>query len=244
MDIIAFIAALALVASAALAVWRAAAEAAAREAEARARQEAEERAQREAEAREAEARARQEAEERAQREAEAREAEARARAEAEARAKRAQERAQREIEARREAEAKAEAAARARKDAERRAARLGSELSEERVNIAQRVDERTLVGALQKAIPAMDPERAKRLGNQLEALARNRAQEAKLLEDLKAASGADQDQIRQRIQKAQGDAEAILKRLRNVLENDPSLQGVRLALAWQVRATPIKKKEK
>jgi DNA repair exonuclease SbcCD ATPase subunit len=230
-----------------LAAWR---EAAAREAEARARQEAEERAQREAAAREAEARLRAAAEERARQEAEAREAEARLRAEAEERARReaadrerAQARARKEIEAREaEAQARKEAEARARA-AERRAAKAGADLSEARTEVARTIPERDLVGALRKALPAMEPERGKRLENQLEALARNRDLEARLIADLSAASEEDRDQIRQRIQKVQGDSEALLKRLRNVLENDPALNGVRLSLAWKVRVSPIKKKE-
>jgi len=250
------VAAAALLIAATLAVWRAwreaearavAEEQARREAEARAV--AEEQARREAEARavaeeqarrEAEARA--VAEEQARREAEARAvAEEQARREAEAKA-RAQARAAKEVESRKQAEARAEAEARARRDAEARAARLGEKLSEERVNIAQRVDEQTLVRALTRAIPALAPERAKRLNNQIEALARNRAQEAQLLEDLKAAAEeAVRVEIKKKLDKARSDAEALNQRLRHVLENDPDLHGVRLSLAWGVRVSTSNK---
>jgi len=265
MDIIAFIAALALVASAALAAWWAWREAAAREAEARARVEAEERAQREAAAREAEARARVEAEERAQREAAAREEaeeraqreaaaraeaeerarqEAAARAEAEARATRAQARAAKEVEARRQAEERAQAAERARRDAERRAARSGELAAEARVDVAKNVDETTLVRALTSALPALAPERAQRLKNQLESLARNRASEEQLLKELESANDElVRFQIQKKLFKATADAEALVQRLRHVLEEDPELKGVRLSLAWGVRTSPIKAKK-
>jgi len=230
-----------LVGTAAFAVWRAHAEAQARaEAEERARQEAA--ARQEAEARaEAEAAARQEAEARAEAEAAARqEAEARARAEAEARA-RAQARAQREIEARREAEARAEAEAKARKEAERRAARIGAEIAEERVNVAKRVDERTLVGALRKALPALDSDRARRLENQIETLARLRSDSNQLKKGLDATSDEEvASQLRKKLAKCESDAEALLKRLRHILEADPDLQAVRLSLAWGSRVSTDK----
>ena len=239
MDIIAFIAALALVASAALAAWWAWREAAAREAEARARVEAEERAQREAAAREAEARARVEAEERAQREAAAREAEARARAEAEARAKRAQERAQKEVEARREAEERAQQEARARREAERRAAKLSADLSDERVNVVQRLDERELVNALRRALPALAPERAQRLEHQLETLARLRDLESRLIKEREATTDeVVRFQLQKKAFKAIADAEALVKRFRHVLESDPDFHGIRLSLAWGARTSP------
>jgi hypothetical protein len=252
MSTIFVVAAAVLALAAALAVLAAWREAAAREAEARARQEAEERAQREAAAREAEARARQEAEERAQREAAAREAEARARQEAEAWAQkaeadrdRAQARAAKEVEARKaEAQARQEAERRAR-DAERRAAKAGADLEDERVNVVRRVDEKTLVNALRGAARAMEPVRARRLEHQLESLARLRAQEEQLLKDLEAAADeADRDQIRKKIEKCRFDAGALVERLRNILENDPDLQAVRLSLAWGVRVSSQPKKSK
>ena len=225
-----FFATAALAVAATTAVWRAWRAEAAREAEARARQEAEERAQREAEAREAEARARQEAEERAQRAA--------------ADLARAQERAKKEVEARREAEERAKAEARARRDAERRAAKAGAEVAEARCDVARRVDEPTLVGALARAIPAMDPERGRRLQNQLEALARNRADAEKLRKDLEtAAEEAARDQIKKKLQKAEFDAQALVERLRNIVEKDPALQGVRLSLAWGSRVSTSKDKK-
>jgi hypothetical protein len=245
MSIVLIAALAALVAAAALAVWRAAAEAAARaEAEERARQEAAARAEAEERA-QREAAARAEAEERAQREAAARaEAEKRAQREAEDKA-RAQARAQREVELRKEAEARRDAEAKARRDAERRAARLGGELSESRVDVSQRIDEKTLVEAMQAATRALDPVRCRRLENQIESLARNRAQEAKLLADLNAAADeAARAEIQRKIEKARADAEALVQRLRHVLANDPDLQGVRLSLAWEARVTPMKKKEK
>ena len=193
----------------------------------------------------AEAAARQEAEARARAEAEAREAEARARQEAEARAKRAQERAQKEVEARREAEERAKAEARARRDAEARAARLGGELAEARASAVERADEPTIVRALQRALPALDPERAQRLERQLESLARNRASEAQLLKELSAtADEAVREQLQKRIEKFRFDAEALLKRLRHVISEEPALGGVKLALAWEVRSAPDKKPNK
>jgi len=235
---LAFIGAAALIAAGgAVAAWRRAAEAEARAAqEAAARVEAEERAQREAAARV-------EAEERAQREAAARvEAEKRAQREAEARA-RAQERAKAEVEARREAEERAKAEAKARKEAEARAARIGRDLAESRIDAVQRADEPTLVRALRRALPALDPERAQRLERQLEALARNRADAEKLRKELAAAADeAVRDQLRGKLAKAEFDAEALLKRLRHVVEGDPALSGVKLALAWEVRAAPMDKK--
>jgi len=249
MSTIFVVAAAVLALAAALAVLAAWREAAAREAEARARQEAEERAQREAAAREAEARARQEAEERAQREAAAREAEARARQEAEAWAQkaeadrdRAQARARQEAEARKaEAQARQEAERRAR-DASRRAGRLAADLSESRVDAVQHADEPTLVGALRKAVPSMDPERAGRLNNQIETLARLRASEAQLLSELKAtADEAARSQLQRKLEKIQFDAEALLKRLRHIVQEDPSLQAVRLSLAWGVRVSTSSK---
>ena len=241
-----------LVVAAALAVWRAQREAEAREAEARLRAAAEERARQEAEAREAEARLRAAAEEKARQEAEAREAEARLRAAAEekarkeaARAQRESERAQRESERARQEAARAQREAERARNAERRAARLGDDLAEARTEIARTVPERDLVNALRKAIPAMDPERAKRLENQLESLARNRSSEARLLEDLKAAADeAARAEIRRKLDKAHGDAEAIVARLRNVLENEPSLQAVRLSLAWGTRVSTSSSKSK
>jgi len=241
----------ALVAAALAAVWRASVAERRAEASARARAEAEERAQREAEAREAEARARAEAEERAQREAEAREAEARARAEAEERAQRlekdlirAQKRAETEVQARRDAEARARDAERRARDAERRAARLGDELAESRVDAAQRADERTLVSALRRALPALAPERAKRLEHQLESFARLRRDEERLRKELGEASDEEaRARLREKLGKIEGDAEALLKRLRNTVEGDPALRGVRLSLAWGGRVTPQAKKK-
>jgi len=242
---LAFIGAAALIAAcAAVAAWRRAAQ------EAAARAEAEQRAQQEAAARveaeeraQREAAARVEAEERAQREAAARvEAEKRAQREAEARA-RAQERAKAEVEARREAEERAKAEAKARKEAEARAARIGRDLAESRIDAVQRADERTLVGALKRALPALEPERAKRLENQLEALARNRADASKLREQMEStADEADRSQLLKKLSKVETDAAALVERLRNIVSQDPALSGVRLALAWEVRSTPIKKK--
>ena len=184
-----------------------------------------------------------EAEERAQREAAAREAEARARVEAEERAKRAQARAQKEVEARREAEERAQQEARARREAERRAGRAHADLAEARVDAVKRADERTLVGALKRALPALEPERAKRLENQLEALARNRADASKLREQMEStADEADRSQLLKKLSKVETDAAALVERLRNIVSQDPALSGVRLALAWEVRSTPIKKK--
>ena len=189
------------------------------------------RAWREGEAREVEARLRAAAEERARQEA--------------ARAQRESERAQRESERARQEAARAQREAERARNAERRAARLGDDLAEARTEIARTVPERDLVNALRKAIPAMDPERAKRLENQLESLARNRAQEAKLLADLNAAAdAAARAEIQRKIEKARADAKALVQRLRHVLANDPDLQGVRLSLAWEARVTPMKKKEK
>ena len=165
----------------------------------------------------------------------------RAAQEAAARAE-AEEQARREAEARAVAEEQARREAAARRAAERRAARLGADLSEARCDVAQRVDEQTLVRALTRAIPALAPERAKRLNNQIEALARNRAQEAQLLEDLKAAAEeAVRVEIKKKLDKARSDAEALNQRLRHVLENDPDLHGVRLSLAWGVRVSTSNK---
>jgi len=243
---LAFIGAAALIAAcAAVAAWRRAAQ------EAAARAEAEQRAQQEAAARveaeeraQREAAARVEAEERAQREAAARvEAEKRAQREAEARA-RAQERAKAEVEARREAEERAKAEAKARKEAEARAARIGRDLAESRIDAVQRADEPTLVRALRRALPALDPERAQRLERQLEALARNRADAEKLRKDLEtAAEEAARDQIKKKLQKAEFDAQALVERLRNIVEKDPALQGVRLSLAWGSRVSTSKDKK-
>jgi len=217
MELFFFIAAATLIVAALAAVWRAQREAAARD--------------------EAEARAQQEAAARA-------EAEARAQQEAAARAK-AEARAQQEVAARAKAEARAQQEAAARREAERRAARLGGELEEARVDVARRVDERELVNALRRAIPSMEPERARRLENQLESLARNRADEERLLNELAAtADEAARDQLTAKLKKAKFDAEALIERLRNILENDPALSSVRLSLAWQARVTPMKKKEK
>ena len=252
MDIIAFIAALALVASAALAAWWAWREAAAREAEARLRAAAEERARQEAQARtEAEERARQEAqarteaEERARQEAQARtEAEERARQEAQARTK-AEERARQEAQARTKAEERARQEAQARRAAESRAARLGADHAEARAEAPQRVDERTLVNALRRAIPSLEPERARRLENQLESLARNRAQEEQLVAELGAtADEAARVQLQTKLEKIRFDAEALLKRLRHVVAEDPALSGVRLSLAWGARVSSQPKKSK
>jgi len=203
---------------------------------------AEARAQQEAQARvEAEARAQQEAQARVEAEARAQQ-EAQARVEAEARAQRAQARAQKEVEARREAEARAQQEARARRDAERRAGRLAADLSESRVDAVQHADEPTLVGALRKAVPSMDPERAGRLNNQIETLARLRASEAQLLSELKAtADEAARSQLQRKLEKIQFDAEALLKRLRHIVQEDPSLQAVRLSLAWGVRVSTSSK---
>jgi hypothetical protein len=243
-SIVLLIAAAALAAAAAFAAWRAWKAEAAREAEARLRAAAEERAQREAEraqreaaAREAEARLRAAAEERAQREAE------RAQREAE-RAQREAERAQREAErAQREAEAR-KAAERAKREAEHRAARLGADLSEARTEIHRTVDERTLVNALRRALPAMEPERAQRLQNQLDALARNRDQEEQLVAELAATSDEEvSGQLREKLQKCRFDAQALVERLRNILANDPSLQGARLSLAWGSRVSARKDKK-
>jgi len=234
-----------LVAAAALAVWRA-------HAEASARAEAEERAQREAAARaeaeeraQREAAARAEAEERAQREAAARaEAEERAQREAADRA-RAQERAKREIESRKEAEERAKAEARARRDAERRAARASADVAEARVDAVQRADEPTLVGALTRALPALDPERGRRLQNQIEALARLRADAVQLRKGLDATSDEEvRVQLRKRLEKVEHDAAALLQRLRNAVANDPALSGVKLSLAWEVRVSPSKTNNK
>ena len=211
-SIVLLIAAAALVVAAALAVWRAQAEAAARaDAEARAQAEAAARA-------DAEARAQREAKDRA----------------------RAQERAQREIEARRAAEERAKAEAAARRDAERRAARLGSDIAEDRANVVMTIDEKTIVTALSRAVPTLNQERAKRLENQIESLARLRSSESALLSELEAASNEEErDQIRRKIQKVRGDAEALVQRLRNILSEDPALSGIRLSLAWGTRISRI-----
>jgi len=237
-----WIAALTLVA-AALAAWRrAAVEAQARtEAEERARQEAQARTEAEERARQ-EAQARTEAEERARQEAQARtEAEERARKEAQARTK-AEERARKEAQARTEAEERARKEAQARRDAERRAARLGADLSEARVEVAKSVSERDLVLALKRGLPSMDPERGRRLENQLETLARLRASEDQICKELEAAADeAVRAQLLKKIQKCRFDAEALVQRLRHVLEQDPDLQAVRLSLAWGVRVSTSSK---
>jgi len=244
MEAVLVVVAVAALLAAASAAWRARREAEAREAEARLRAAAEEkarkeaeRAQREAEAREAEARLRAAAEEKARKEAE------RAQREAE-RAQREAERAQREAErAQREAEAR-KAAERAKREAEHRAARLGADLSEARTEIHRTVDERTLVNALRRALPAMEPERAQRLQNQLDALARNRAQEEQLVAELAATSDEEvSGQLREKLQKCRFDAQALVERLRNILANDPSLQGARLSLAWGSRVSARKDKK-
>ena len=178
------------------------------------------------------------AEEQARREAAARaEAEEQARREAKDR-ERAQERAKREVEARRQAEARAEAEARARREAEARAARVGQDLAESRVNVVQRLDERELVNALRRALPTLAPERAKRLEQQLEALARLRGQAERLREELaSAADEAARGQLLQKLKKAEFDAQALVERLRNILANDPDFHGIRLSLAWGVRVS-------
>jgi len=251
MELIA-IAAVALLTAGIAAVWRAWQEARARqEAEERAQREAE-RAQREAEAREAEARARQEAEERAQREAEraqreaeAREAEARARQEAEERAQRARARAKAEIEAREaEAQARKEAEARARA-AERRAARLGAEIAESRCNAPRRVDEKTLVDALSKAVPNLDAPRARRIQNQLETLARLRSQAEQIRKGIEATKEEDiRVQLQTKLNKCESDAEALVERLRNIVDQDPDFHALRLSLAWGVKVSTNKANKK
>ena len=214
MSIIVVIATVALVAGAALAVWRAWA--------------ANDRASQEAAARA-------EAEERARHEAERASQEAAARAKAEARARHEAERASQEAAARAKAEARARAA-------ERRAARLGADLSEARTETARTVPERDLVNALRKALPAMDPERAKRLENQLESLARLRERAKKLREELTAASDEEvRGPLREKLSKVESDAEALITRLRNVVAEDPALSGVRLSLAWGARVSCSKK---
>jgi len=221
------------------------AQAAARAAEAEARAaEAEARAA-EAEARAAEAEARAaEAEARAA-EAEARAATQATRAQREAAARAAAEkRAQRDAERAQQMAARAREAERAQRDAERRAARRGADLAEVRVEAAQRVDEHTLVGALRRAAPSLAPERARRLENQLEALARLRADEDRLRKELEAAADeATRLQLQRKLDKIQHDAEALLKRLRNAVEGDPALHGVKLSIAWGARVkTPQAKK--
>jgi len=211
---------------------RARTEAAAREAEARARAEAEARARKEAEARA-------EAEERAARQAARAQREAAAAAAAEKRARAEAERAQREHAARREAEARA-------RDAERRAARLGADLAEVRADVAQTCDERELVAGLRRAAPGLAPERAQRLEHQLEALARLRADEDRLRKELEAAADeATRLQLQRKLDKIQGDAQALVQRLRNAVEGDPALHGVKLALAWggRVKTPQAKKKD-
>jgi hypothetical protein len=183
------------------------------------------------------------AEKRARQEAAARaEAEKRARQEAADRA-RAQARAAKEVESRKQAEARAEAEARARREAERRAARLGGELAESRTDVVELIDEQTLVDALKRALPALDPDRGQRLNNQLESLARLRASEDQLLKEMSAtADEAARDQLRRKLEKCRFDAEALIKRLRHILESEPELHGVRLALAWGVRTSAKKAK--
>ena len=230
MDIVFIAAVAALVAGAALAVWRAWVGEQRAQQEAAARAEAEERARQEAAAREAEARARQEAEAWAQK--------------AEADRDRAQARARQEAEARKaEAQARQEAERRAR-DAERRAGRLGAALSEARCDAVKHVDEKTLVNALRKAIPSLDPERGRRLNNQIEALARLRSDSERLRKDLEtAADDAARDQIQKKLVKMAADAEALVQRFRNLVENDPDFHGIRLSLAWGVRVSTKKKSE-
>jgi len=238
MEAVVVVAAVALVVAAALATlaaWRAEARAAQ---EAAAREEAEERAQREAAARE-------EAEERAQREAAAREeAEERAQREAAARA-RAQERARKEIEARRDAEERAQAAERARKEAERRCAKLGADIADSRVDIVKRITERELVNALTRAIPALAPERGRRIQNQIESLARLRADSERIRKEMAETSDKEAAaQLQKRMTKAAADAEALVARLRNILENDPELHGIKLSLAWGSRVSVAADKNK
>ena len=221
------VAAAALLIAATLAVWRAW-----REAEARAV--AEEQARREAEARAV-------AEEQARREAEARAvAEEQARREAEAKA-RAQARAAKEVESRKQAEARAEAEARARRDAERRCAKLGADLAEARGEAPRNVDEKTLVEAIRKALPSLEPERARRLEHQLESLARLRSQADQLRKGLDATSDKEvAAQLLQKLKKVEGDAEALVQRFRNLVENDPEFRGIRLSLAWGSRVSANK----
>jgi len=227
-----------LVVAATTAVWRAWRAEKCVSQEAAARAEAEERARKEAERASQEAAARAEAEERARKEAE------RASQEAAARAK-AEERARKEIEAREAADRARKEAERRARDAERRAGRLAADLSESRVDAVQHADEPTLVGALRKAVPSMDPERAGRLNNQIETLARLRASEAQLLSELKAtADEAARSQLQRKLEKIQFDAEALLKRLRHIVQEDPSLQAVRLSLAWGVRVSTNKTNNK
>jgi len=244
MDLFVISAATLLVAAATAAVWRAWRAEAAREVEARLRAAAEERARQEAEAREAEARLRAAAEERARQEAEAREAEARLRAAAEEKARKEAERAQREAErAKREAE-RAQREAEARKAAERRAARASADVAEARAEAYRNVDERVLVEALRRALPALPPERARRIENQLEALARLRSRADDLRKGLAATNDREiADRIRQELGKAITEADAIVERLRNAVGGDPLLHGVKLALAWQVPVSAKKKAE-
>jgi len=231
MDLFVISAATLLVAAATAAVWRAWQAEKCVSQEAAARAEAEERARKEAERASQEAAARAEAEERARKEAERASQEAAARAKAEERARKEAERAQREAE-------------RAR-NAERRAAKLGSEVAEARVDAARRVDERTLVNALRKSLPALETERAKRLENQLESLARLRERAEKLREELTAASDEEvRGPLREKLSKVESDAEALITRLRNVVAEDPALSGVRLSLAWGARVSTKKKEEK
>ena len=220
-----------LVVAATTAVWRAWRAEKCVSQEAAARAEAEERARKEAERASQEAAARAEAEERARKEAAAR--------------AKAEERARKEIEAREAADRARKEAERRARDAERRAGRLAADLSESRVDAVQHADEPTLVGALRKAVPSMDPERAGRLNNQIETLARLRASEAQLLSELKAtADEAARSQLQRKLEKIQFDAEALLKRLRHIVQEDPSLQAVRLSLAWGVRVSTNKTNNK
>ena len=223
MEAVVVVAAVALVVAAALATlaaWRAEARAAQ---EAAARVEAEERAQREAAARV-------EAEERAQREAADR--------------ARAQERAKREVAAREAAEERAKAEARARRDAERRAARNAADLAEQRVAVAQTVDEKTLVDALRSGSRSINPTRARRIENQLEALARLRVDAEQLRRGIEATKDEDvRGQLISKLAKVESDADGIVSRLRNVLENDPDFRAVKLSLAWGARTSPMAKKK-
>jgi|YNPMSStandDraft_2_1061718.scaffolds.fasta_scaffold20648_2 hypothetical protein len=245
METIFVFAATALVAAATAAVWRAWRAEAAREVEARLRAAAEERARQEAEAREAEARLRAAAEERARQEAEAREAEARLRAAAEEKARKEAERAQREAErAKREAE-RAQREAEARKAAERRCAKLGADIADSRVNIVKRITERELVNALTRAIPALAPERGRRIQNQIESLARLRADSERIRKEMAETSDKEAAaQLQKRMTKAAADAEALVARLRNILENDPELHGIKLSLAWGSRVSVAADKNK
>ena len=106
------------------------------------------------------------------------------------------------------------------------------------------VDERVLVEALRRALPALPPERARRIENQLEALARLRSRADDLRKGLAATNDREiADRIRQELGKAITEADAIVERLRNAVGGDPLLHGVKLALAWQVPVSAKKKAE-